>query len=75
MSKTNIKCMHENVHIPFENDEKVVGKWKIIGEYSDRTEYELGNKLPEEGIGNQNREIYFLPQGEWYRMDSICLFS
>ncbi len=66
MLETNIKLMHENVHIPFENDEKVVGKWKIIGEYNDRTEYELGNKLPEEGIGNQNREIFFLPQGEWY---------
>ena len=66
MSETKIKQMHENVHIPFENDEKIVGKWKIIGEYNNRTDFDLDKKLPEEGIGNQNREIFFLPKGEWY---------
>ncbi len=66
MEKTNIKHMHENVHIPFENDERIIGKWKIIGEYNNRTEFDLGKKLPEECVGNQNREIYFLPEGEWY---------
>lgn len=66
MTKTKIKLMHENVHIPFKNDEKIIGKWKVIGEYNSRTEFDLGKKLPEEGIGNQNREIFFLPEGEWY---------
>ena len=66
METSEMKRMHENVHIPFENDERIVGKWKIIGEYNNRAEFDLGIKLPEEGIGNQNREIFFLPQGQWY---------
>lgn len=44
MTKTKIKLMHENVHIPFENDEKIIGKWKVIGEYNSRTEFDLGKK-------------------------------
>lgn len=66
MSETKIKTMKENVHIPFENDERIIGRWKIIGEYSSRTEFDLGNKLREEAVGNKNREIFFLPNGEWY---------
>lgn len=66
MAETKVELMHENVDIPFENDEKIIGKWRIIGEYNTRTEFELGKKLPEEGIGNQNRELFFLPKGEWY---------
>lgn len=66
MVEDSIKQMHENVHIPFENDERIIGKWEIIGEYNDRAEFDLGKRLPEESIGNQNREIFFLPEGEWY---------
>ena len=66
MTKTKMKQMHENVHLPFENDEKIIGKWKIIGEYNNRTEFELDKKIPKDSIGNKNREIYFLPEGEWY---------
>lgn len=66
MEKANIKFMHENVDIPFENDERIIGKWEIVGECNNRAEYDLGKKLSEKGIGNQNREIYFLPEGEWY---------
>ena len=66
MEEAKINFIHENVHIPFENDEKIVGKWEIIGEYHNQAAFNLGKKLPEEGIGNQNREIFFLPQGEWY---------
>lgn len=66
MSETKIKPMNENVHIPFENDEKIIGKWRIIGEYNNRTEFDLGKESQEEIIGNKNREIFFLPKGEWY---------
>lgn len=66
MSETKIKLMHEDVHIPFENDERIIGKWIIIGEYNNRTEFDLGKELNDESIGNKNREIYFLPDGEWY---------
>lgn len=66
MSEPKIKLMHEDVHILFENDERIIGKWIIIGEYNNRTEFDLGKELNYESIGNKNREIYFLPDGEWY---------
>lgn len=66
MVKSEIKPIHENVHIPFENDEKIIGKWKIVGEYNNRTDFELDKKIHEDSIGNKNREIFFLPKGEWY---------
>lgn len=66
MAKTKIQVMHEDVQIPFENDEKIIGKWKIIGEYNNRTEFDLGQTRQEESIGNRNGEVFFLPNGEWY---------
>lgn len=66
MTAEKFEALHENVHLSFENDEKIIGKWEILGEYNNRTEYELDNKLSASGIGNKNREIYFLPNGEWY---------
>lgn len=66
MGEPKIELLHENVNIPFENDEKIVGKWKIIGEYNNRTEFDLDKKIQEDRIGNKNREIFFLPEGEWY---------
>ena len=66
MTAENFEALHENVHLSFENDERIIGKWEILGEYNNRTEYELDNKLSIFGIGNKNREIYFLPNGEWY---------
>lgn len=66
MVADSIKRMHENVHIPFENDERIIGKWEIIGEYNDRAEFDLVKRLSEKSAGNQNREIFFLPKGEWY---------
>ncbi len=66
MTAEKFEAIHENVHLLFENDERIVGRWEILGEYDNRTEYELDNKLSASGIGNKNREIYFLPNGEWY---------
>lgn len=48
MAKTKIQVIHEDVQIPFENDEKIIGKWKIIGEYNNRTEFDLGQTRQEE---------------------------
>ncbi len=42
----------ENIALPFENDENVVGRWSIIE----------GEGLTNEG----KREFYFLPDGEFY---------
>lgn len=66
MTAEKIEPLRENISLPFKNDEKVVGRWAILGEYNDRTEFELDNRLPRSDIGNKNREIYFLPNGESY---------
>ncbi len=51
----SIKPTRENVNLPFENDEDVVGRWVIIDDDKKHTNF-----------GGKNREIYFLPGGEWY---------
>lgn len=66
MTMEKFKSIHENVHLPFENDEKIIGRWEILGEYNNRTEFDLNNKFKQSDIGNKNRELYFLPDGEWY---------
>ena len=66
MTTQKIEPIHENVHLPFENDEKIIGKWEILSEYNNRTEFDLDNKLPRSEIGDKERVIYFLPDGEWY---------
>jgi len=66
METVKFETMHENLQIPFENDEKIIGRWEILGEYSSRTEFELGNRIPDETIGSKRREIFFLPKGEKY---------
>lgn len=48
----------ENIDIPFENDEQVIGKWLVLGECGD------GNSSPL--IGDRKRHLYFLPYGENY---------
>lgn len=51
----NIKTVRENVNLPFENDEAVVGRWEIISE---------DEACP--NLGGKRRQIFFLPNGEWY---------
>lgn len=58
METRNFDLLHEDVHIPFENDESVIGRWEILGEYD--------NSEADSQIGGKSREIYFLPRGEWY---------
>lgn len=66
MTAEKIEPLRENISLPFEDDEKVVGKWEILGEYNNRAEFDLDNRMPQSDIGNRNREIYFLPGGESY---------
>lgn len=61
------KEMHEDVSLPFEEDEQVVGKWKVLGEYAVREDFyaEMGERR-ESFLGNREREVYFLPGGASY---------
>ncbi len=51
----SIKPTRENVNLPFENDESVIGRWEIVDDNKTHSDF-----------GGKNREIYFLPGGEWY---------
>ena len=59
--------LHEDINLVFEDDEQVIGKWKVVGEYAVKEDFysEQGGRR-ESDMGNKNREIYFLPDGEDY---------
>ncbi len=51
-SENNIFPYKENINLPFENDEIIIGKWKILN----------GDAITQ----TKNHEVYFLPNGEGY---------
>lgn len=55
MERTENIILQENINLPFENDEEVIGKWELT-------------EIPEEytAFGGKKRELYFLPNGERY---------
>lgn len=59
--------LHEDINLVFEDDEQVIGKWKVVGEYAVKEDFysEQGVRR-ESDMGNKDREIYFLPDGEDY---------
>lgn len=59
--------LHEDINLIFEDDEQVIGKWKVVGEYAVKEDFysEQGERR-ESDMGNKDREIYFLPDGEDY---------
>lgn len=48
--KQEFSPLIEDTNIEFENDESVIGKWEVVGE----------------NIGDKNKIVYFLPNGEFY---------
>ena len=64
--RDDISVLDEDINIPFENDETVIGKWQIIGEYAVKQDFFANKFCDNPEIGNMNREIYFLPNGECY---------
>ena len=59
------KTPHESIDLPFEDDD-VVGKWIIVGEYAVKSDFFADMFRKEPPVGDQNRELYFLPHGERY---------
>lgn len=57
----------EDIDLPFENDEAVIGKWRGVGEYAVEEDF-FADRLKESecGFGNKKKEIYFLPGGQEY---------
>ena len=59
--------LHEDINLIFEDDEQAVGKWKVVGEYAVKEDfYSEQAERKESDMGNKDREIYFLPDGERY---------
>lgn len=56
------------ISLPFENDEAVIGRWRVIGEYAVEEDFftDIKPKESGSGYGSRNREIYFLPNGQDY---------
>ncbi|MBQ7981418.1 MAG: MerR family DNA-binding protein, partial [Oscillospiraceae bacterium] len=52
-NESDFEPLTENIDLPFENDERAVGKWEIVS----------GDDVQ---VGGKKRELYFLPKGEWY---------
>lgn len=55
--------LNENIDIPFENDDSIVGKWETIGEFAVKEDFFSGNFTTDK---TEPRNIYFLPGGEKY---------
>lgn len=62
-----MKELHEDIDIPFEDDEQVIGKWKVLGEYAVWEDFyaDTGERR-EPFMGNREGEVFFLPGGEPY---------
>ena len=56
----NFKPLVESIDMPFENDERVIGKWLVLGECGD------GENDSTLLIGDVNKHLYFLPDGVFY---------
>lgn len=55
MKQRNFTLLKENINLPFENDEEIIGKWEVIAKSEDNPPF-----------GGKIREIFFLPKGEQY---------
>lgn len=57
---------HDNTELQFENDEAVIGKWEVIGDYMLKEDFFADRKQSATNYGDINRFIYFLPLGQKY---------
>lgn len=58
------QTLEEDIDLPFENDDTVLGRWEVLGEYAVREDFSPEEIAPEPGT--EVKELYFLPNGERY---------
>lgn len=58
--------LNEDTSLPFVNDEKVIGRWKVAGEYAVKQDFYNGIESQEKYFSETTDSIYFLPDGERY---------
>ena len=55
----------EEINLPFENDEEVIGHWKLLDHLPCKEMFHPAKRKSATGHDNV-KELYFLPGGEWY---------
>ncbi len=58
--------IHEDISLAFEDDERAVGRWRVLGEYAVKEDFYAERDRREAFFGNRDGEVYFLPGGEPY---------
>ncbi|MBR4731844.1 MAG: MerR family transcriptional regulator [Lachnospiraceae bacterium] len=67
MMEQKFKPLIEDVNVTFENDEQMIGKWLVLGKDEGRTGQAGGSRKAQPSLlGDNNRHLYFLPNGEFY---------
>ena len=56
---------NEEINLPFENDEAVIGHWKMLDYLPCKEMFHPTKRKSATGHDNV-KELYFLPGGEWY---------
>lgn len=65
LSATPQTPRNDDIQVEFENDERVIGHWELVDVLPDREQFLPGHPKTQPG-DLSIRELYFLPQGEWY---------
>lgn len=65
LSATPQTPRNDNIQMEFENDDRVIGHWELVDVLPDREQFLPGHPKTQPGT-HPIRELYFLPQGEWY---------
>lgn len=58
--------VREDKNITFVNDERVIGKWEVLGDFVLKEDFLMNMKNPDWFYGDKVKEIYFLPDGKGY---------
>ena len=65
LSATRQPPCNDDIRVPFENDERVIGRWELVDVLPSKEQFLPGH--PKMQPGSQSiKELYFLPEGEWY---------
>ncbi len=65
LSATPQPPRNDDIHVDFENDERVIGHWELVDVLPSKEQFLPGHPKTQPGI-QSIKELYFLPEGEWY---------
>lgn len=65
LSATPQPPRNDDIQGNFENDERVIGHWELVDVLPSKEQFLPGHPKTQPGV-QSIRELYFLPDGEWY---------